>query len=657
MNSVSLYRICLFQIRFLFEFYSYIHTTPISPTSVSLYLPTTLSLYCSHIAILPYSRIPRFVSWGVDYLKYDDCGEANLQSYARYMVMHDALQDAVSSSSSNHFRRNDAITYSYEPYCWHCHSPVTYLQWVPSVGDTWRSGGDIRDTWVSVLGNAIENNRWAHLARPGHQNDADMLEIGNGGLNDLEEESHFALWCLIKSPLLLAGDPRTMTAHSIAVVTNKRLLAVSADPLGIQGTLRSAAAYGANASQAALAAKIYAMQARASAQSAAESYRAAVSHAASAVAPFVAPCTYAEGGRREAKVHRNGSRLTLNHGDTLSDRSPLPSQQWILADNGTIMQLKQDGSYLCLERAVSNGSVYATGCVSGNDAPSLSGIVNSSSGNGHSDGDGADKVGSLLSSTAAAQRQMWYTGRANETLSQIRVPSISRGNTFYDKTRDTFAEHNDEASSGGQCLAFDGVHLGIKPCAVEPAACATSRCKYSALVEQLWYRSAHGQLISSFTAFSGAPPVPPQVRHSPWRRRRKYLLNHHRRRRIVASLPENMPWCLATEKSPPPKVIEPPLAVDASLPRQVWAVPLVDGSVAAVLLNAGNVTHNVTASWSALGLSSGTGASVMDLWTGKNTTISAGGGDAITLTLRPHQCAALRLTEQRHPSRGRSNIR
>ena len=77
------------------------------------------------------------------------------------------------------------------------------MAWVSDVGDLWRTGGDIRAEWKSITANAHSNNAWASNGRPGHFNDADMLEVGNGDLTLAEQRSHFALWCIMKSPLIL----------------------------------------------------------------------------------------------------------------------------------------------------------------------------------------------------------------------------------------------------------------------------------------------------------------------------------------------------------------------------------------------------------------------------------------------------------------------
>ena len=111
--------------------------------------------------------------------------------------MKDALTAAYGSNPGIDY-------YSYEPFQVYGKDAVTQMAWVSGVGDLWRSGADVRPSWHSILGNTYSNNRWAANARPGHFNDADMLEIGNGDLTIEEQRSHFALWCLVRQlPLRL----------------------------------------------------------------------------------------------------------------------------------------------------------------------------------------------------------------------------------------------------------------------------------------------------------------------------------------------------------------------------------------------------------------------------------------------------------------------
>ena len=100
--------------------------------------------------------------------------------------MKDALAAAYGSEKPIDY-------YSYEPFQVYGANAVSQMAWVSSVGDLWRTGGDIRAMWRSILANAHANNKWAPNGVPGHYNDADMLEVGNGDLTLAEQRSHFAL--------------------------------------------------------------------------------------------------------------------------------------------------------------------------------------------------------------------------------------------------------------------------------------------------------------------------------------------------------------------------------------------------------------------------------------------------------------------------------
>lgn len=71
------------------------------------------------------------------------------------------------------------------------------------------------------------------MAKPGAWNDPDMLEIGNGGLSHDEEKTHFALWALVKSPLIIGCDLVNIKKESLDILTNKNLIDVNQDPLGV----------------------------------------------------------------------------------------------------------------------------------------------------------------------------------------------------------------------------------------------------------------------------------------------------------------------------------------------------------------------------------------------------------------------------------------
>ncbi|XP_065870513.1 alpha-galactosidase 3 isoform X2 [Euphorbia lathyris] len=160
-----------------------------------------------------------FASWGVDYLKYDNCFNLGIKPKERYPPMRDAL------NATGH-------TIFYSLCEWGVDDPAL---WAGKVGNSWRTTDDINDTWASMTTIADLNDKWASYAGPGGWNDPDMLEVGNGGMTYTEYRSHFSIWALMKAPLLIGCDVRNMTAETYEILTNKEVIAVNQDPLGVQG--------------------------------------------------------------------------------------------------------------------------------------------------------------------------------------------------------------------------------------------------------------------------------------------------------------------------------------------------------------------------------------------------------------------------------------
>ncbi|GAU24464.1 hypothetical protein TSUD_319410 [Trifolium subterraneum] len=131
-----------------------------------------------------------FASWGVDYLKYDNCYNLGIPPKKRYPPMRDALNET-----------GHKIFYS---ICeWGVDDPAL---WAGKVGNSWRTTDDINDTWASMTTIADLNDKWASYAGPGGWNDPDMLEVGNGGMTYQEYRAHFSIWALAK---LAVVDLRT----------------------------------------------------------------------------------------------------------------------------------------------------------------------------------------------------------------------------------------------------------------------------------------------------------------------------------------------------------------------------------------------------------------------------------------------------------------
>ena len=109
--------------------------------------------------------------------------------------------------------------------------------WGPKVGgNLWRTTDDIRDEWASMIGNVERQVRDARYAGPGHWNDPDMLEVGNGHMTDGEYRTHMSLWVLVAAPLLAGNDIRRMTEATREVLLNKEVIAIDQDPLGAQAS-------------------------------------------------------------------------------------------------------------------------------------------------------------------------------------------------------------------------------------------------------------------------------------------------------------------------------------------------------------------------------------------------------------------------------------
>ena len=116
-------------------------------------------------------------------------------------------------------------------------------KWGAEAGNLWRTTGDIRANWTSVMMIYEFTVRLAKYSAPGAWNDPDMLEVGNGDLTHEENKSHFSLWCMMNAPLILGNDVRkfikddgTVDTDSkvYQILTNKKMIAINQDSLGVQ---------------------------------------------------------------------------------------------------------------------------------------------------------------------------------------------------------------------------------------------------------------------------------------------------------------------------------------------------------------------------------------------------------------------------------------
>ena len=158
-----------------------------------------------------------YASWGVDYLKYDNC---NLPPGDIPQVDYFHMSDALMKSGQ-------PITFSL--CAW------SFSSWAPDLGNLWRTTGDISDSFASVISKLGDNSQSAFVAGPGRWNDPDMLEVGRGGMSPIEDQAHFTLWCIMAAPLLAGNDLTSTSAQTLAILTNPEVIAVDQDPAGEQG--------------------------------------------------------------------------------------------------------------------------------------------------------------------------------------------------------------------------------------------------------------------------------------------------------------------------------------------------------------------------------------------------------------------------------------
>jgi alpha-galactosidase len=166
-----------------------------------------------------YQDARTYARWGVDYLKEDWCNTGTQEVKSSYITMRDAL-----------FAAGRPVVFS---ICeWGSNKP---WEWAGEVGHLWRTTGDIVDSWNSMIKIFEQQKDLSKYAGPGHWNDPDMLEVGNGGMTTEEYKTHFSLWCMLAAPLLAGNDLQSMTAETSSILLNKEVIALDQDTLGKQG--------------------------------------------------------------------------------------------------------------------------------------------------------------------------------------------------------------------------------------------------------------------------------------------------------------------------------------------------------------------------------------------------------------------------------------
>jgi alpha-galactosidase len=153
----------------------------------------------------------QYAAWGVDFVKADGCG--NGQNPSRTIAQALVATGRPIVLSVNEWQYNPGVD---------------------TTANMWRVRNDIGANWASMIDMVdVDWPLWP-VARPGHWNDADMLQVGNGGLTLEENKTHFALWCMLAAPILAGNDLRTMSTATRDILTNTELIAVDQDSLGLQ---------------------------------------------------------------------------------------------------------------------------------------------------------------------------------------------------------------------------------------------------------------------------------------------------------------------------------------------------------------------------------------------------------------------------------------
>ena len=169
-----------------------------------------------------------FASWGVDYLKYDWCNTPGLNAEKAYTTMRDAL-----------YATGRPIVLS---ICeWGDNQPWL---WAKNIGHLWRISGDIAPCFDCVVDHGTYKD-WGVMkvvymrkdirkySGPEGFNDFDMMEVGTG-MTESENRSHFTLWSMLASALILGNDIRNADPATVSILTNKNMISINQDPLGIQ---------------------------------------------------------------------------------------------------------------------------------------------------------------------------------------------------------------------------------------------------------------------------------------------------------------------------------------------------------------------------------------------------------------------------------------
>jgi alpha-galactosidase len=156
--------------------------------------------------------VATFAAWGVDYIKADRC---NVPTGTDLPTLFERWPAAITASGRPMVLSSSDNGGMQDPWAWG-----------PIAANQWRTTGDINDTYARMLTILDGNAAFPGATAPGGFNDADMLEVGNGGMTDTEYRSHFGMWALMAAPLIAGNDVRSISAASVTILTHNEVLAI-----------------------------------------------------------------------------------------------------------------------------------------------------------------------------------------------------------------------------------------------------------------------------------------------------------------------------------------------------------------------------------------------------------------------------------------------
>lgn len=166
-----------------------------------------------------------YATWGIDYLKYDWCSATKVYQNSDMPAVYKKMGDLLKKSGR-------PIVYSLCQYGW----DGVWRWGAETGGNLWRTTGDIQPNFSSIIRLGLLQAGLERFAGPGHWNDPDMLEVGNGELTPDENRFHMSMWAMLSAPLLAGNDLTKMKPEVLEILTNREVLAIDQDPLGKQAS-------------------------------------------------------------------------------------------------------------------------------------------------------------------------------------------------------------------------------------------------------------------------------------------------------------------------------------------------------------------------------------------------------------------------------------